>query len=165
MRWGPPVLVCAFVVLAAGPAAAVPQADERTSVKIFAPRRGSEVCSRVFPLARVVRGPRILRATMAALVAGPTRAERRRGYRGFFSAKTSGTVLRAFTRGSVAFVDFANFSTLIPNASSSCGSASLLAQLNRTVRQFPGIKRAVYSFNGSRKAFYEWLQRPVPAAG
>jgi hypothetical protein len=60
-------------------------------------------------------------------------------------------------------VDFRNFSRLIPNASSSCGSAMLLAQLNRTATQFPTVRRAVYSFNGDRHAFYEWLQREPPA--
>lgn len=28
--------------------------------------------------------------------------------------------------------------------------------------QFPTVRRAVYSFNGSRRAFYEWLQRAEP---
>ena len=65
--------------------------------------------------------------------------------------------------GGVAFVDFRDFSRVIPNASSSCGSRLLLAQLDRTATQFPTVKRAVYSFDGSRTAFYEWLQRPAPA--
>jgi hypothetical protein len=64
----------------------------------------------------------------------------------------------------VAYVDFRDFSRVIPNASSSCGSALLLAQLNRTAVQFPTVQRAVYSFNGSRSAFYEWLQRAAPAS-
>jgi hypothetical protein len=38
----------------------------------------------------------------------------------------------------------------------------LLAQLGRTATQFPAVDRAVYSFNGSRRAFYEWLQRDAP---
>ena len=62
----------------------------------------------------------------------------------------------------VAYVDFRNFSRVIPSASSSCGSALLLAQLDRTAMYFPTIRRAVYSFNGSTKAFYEWLQRSPP---
>ena len=49
-----------------------------------------------------------------------------------------------------------------PTASTSCGSALLLAQLDRTARQFVAVKRAIYSFNGSRRVFYEWLQREPP---
>jgi hypothetical protein len=61
-----------------------------------------------------------------------------------------------------AYVDFRNFSRLLPGASSSCGSASLLAQLDRTATQFPTVSRAIYSFNGNRRAFYEWLQLSPP---
>jgi hypothetical protein len=62
----------------------------------------------------------------------------------------------------VAAIDFEDFRRTIPNASSSCGSALLLAQLDRTAMQFPTVSRAVYSFNGSRRAFYEWLQLSPP---
>ena len=65
-------------------------------------------------------------------------------------------------RRSVAYVDFRDFSRLIPNASSSCGSALLLAQLDRTTMQFPTVKRTVYSFAGNSRAFYEWLGREAP---
>jgi len=67
------------------------------------------------------------------------------------------------TKG-VAYVDLRNFSRVIPNASSSCGSALLLAQLDRTAKQFPNVRRSVYSFNGSARAFYEWLQRSPPTS-
>jgi hypothetical protein len=39
---------------------------------------------------QVVVVPRLLRGTMQALLAGPARAERARGYGGWFSAKTAG---------------------------------------------------------------------------
>ena len=45
----------------------------------------------------------------------------------------------------------------------SCGSAMLLAQLDRTATRFPTVTRAVYSFDGSRRAFYEWLQMTTPS--
>jgi hypothetical protein len=67
----------------------------------------------------------------------------------------------AIVRGT-ARVDFRDFSRVVPNASSSCGSALLLAQLDRTATQFPTVRRAVYSFDGSVRAFYEWLQRSPP---
>jgi len=38
-----------------------------------------------------------------------------------------------------------------------------LAQLNTTARQFSSVRRAVYSFEGDRHAFYEWLQRGSPS--
>jgi hypothetical protein len=52
---------------------------------------------------------------------------------------------------------------VIPNASTSCGSAALLAQLDHTLLQFPAIDATIYSINGSPEAFYEWLQYEPPA--
>jgi hypothetical protein len=53
---------------------------------------------------------------------------------------------------------------VIPNASTSCGSAGLLAQLDGTARDFDGVSRTLYSFDGDSVVFYEWLQMGVPDA-
>jgi hypothetical protein len=103
-----------------------------------------------------------LKGTLQALLRGPTPGERRRGYGGWFSAKTAGMLRSVRLARGVAYVDFRDFRRVVPNASSSCGSALLLAQLDRSVTQFPAARRAVYSFDGSRAAFYEWLQRSPP---
>lgn len=99
---------------------------------------------------------------MRALLRGPTAAERARGYGGWFSSRTAGRLRAVSASNGVARIDFEDFSRLIPGASSSCGSALLLAQLDRTALQFPTVRRAVYSFGGSQRAFYEWLQRSPP---
>jgi hypothetical protein len=104
----------------------------------------------------------LLKGTIQALLAGPMKSERARGYGGWFSAKTAGHLNGVRIVHGVAFVDFRSFARDIPNASTSCGSALLLAQLDRTATQFLTVKHTVYSFNGSRHAFYEWLQREAP---
>jgi len=103
-------------------------------------------------------------ALVSTAVAGPTKAEQARGYGGWFSAKTAGHLRDVRIVRGVAFIDFDNFAGDIPNASTSCGSALLLAQLDRTAKQFSTVTRTVYSFNGSRHAFYEWQQREPPEA-
>jgi hypothetical protein len=60
-------------------------------------------------------------------------------------------------------VDFKDLRDVIPNASSSCGSAGLLAQLDSTAMQF-GATRTLYSIDGNPQTFYEWLQRSVPGS-
>lgn len=145
----------------AAPGAAAP--DRRVPVRIYAPKGAVGArCDAVRPLRREVRPPAVLAGALRALLAGPTRAERRAGYGGWFSPKTAGSLRSVRLAGSTAFVDFHDFSRTIPNASTSCGSALLLAQLDRTARQFPAVARAIYSFDGSRRAFYEWLQRATP---
>ena len=132
-------------------------------VKVFFPRGNPGLrCDRVLPVTRRVPAPAVLRGAMAALLRGPTVTERRQRYGGWFSAKTARMLRSVRLAAGVAYIDLRDFRRLIPNASSSCGSALLLAQLDRTATQFPTVRLAVYSFNGSRRAFYEWLQRSPP---
>lgn len=156
-------LGCSALVALALVSTAAPEAGGRPhTVAVFVSRGVGSNCGRVLPLPRTVYGPQLLRGAMQALLAGPTRVERARGYSGWFSAKTAGHLRSVRISDRVAYVDFRDFASDIPNASTSCGSTLLLAQLNRTAKQFPTVKRAIYSFDGSRRAFYEWLQREPP---
>jgi hypothetical protein len=65
--------------------------------------------------------------------------------------------------GGTGFAGFRDFRRLLPNASSSHGSAALLAELDATLKQFPTIKRTLYAFNGDVAAFYTWLQLEPPS--
>jgi hypothetical protein len=154
------VLLAAFASAGAAPTS---PAATSVPVRIYAPRGDlGQRCDRVLPLRRSVLAPAVLTNALRALLRGPTRAERRHGYGGWFSTGTAGMLRSvAIVRGT-ARVDFRDFSRVVPNASSSCGSALLLAQLDRTATQFPTVRRAVYSFDGSVRAFYEWLQRSPP---
>ncbi len=172
-RGGTTARLCALVAAAVAVVAVEASADpgresaraqgQTVRVKVFLPRGDpGPRCDRVLPLWRSVRGAAVLTGAMRDLLRGPTAAERRRGYRGWFSTRTAGMLRSVRIERGVAYIDFADFSPLVPNASSSCGSALLLAQLDRTATQFPSVRRAVYSFGGSRHAFYEWLQRSPP---
>ncbi len=132
-------------------------------VKVFFPRGKVGVdCGRVQSRYRHVRAPAVLRGALSELLRGPTAGERHLGYGGWFSGRTAGRLNSVRLSGGVARVDFRDFRKIIPNASTSCGSAMLLAQLDRTVLQFATVHRVVYSFNGSVRRFYEWLQLSPP---
>jgi hypothetical protein len=51
---------------------------------------------------------------------------------------------------------------LIASAAAPRSRTVSIFALDRTAKQFPTVSRAVYSFDGSRPAFYRWLQRDVP---
>lgn len=160
------VLVAVGTLAGATTSRSAPAPAARLGVDVFAPRGApGPSCARVRPLRRTVATPAVLTGAMHALLAGPTAAERRAGYGGWFSARTAGKLRSVRISRAVAYIDFHDLSRLIPNASSSCGSALLLAQLDRTATQFHTVDRAVYSFDGSRRAFYEWLQREPPRVG
>jgi Sporulation and spore germination len=154
--------VAASAAAATGSVARVRTAST-ARVKVFFPRgQVGRECSRVQSRYRSVRAPAVLRGALTELLRGPTAGERRLGYGGWFSGRTAGRLNSVRLRGAIARVDFRDFRRIIPNASASCGSAMLLAQLDRTVLQFPTVHRVVYSFDGSVRRFYEWLQLSPP---
>lgn len=112
---------------------------------------------------RTVAGEPGLLVALQKLAEGPTAAEKAQGLGGWFTEATAGAVRSAKIENGVATVDFEDLRSLIPNASSSCGSAMLLTQLDQTAKQFPWVTRTRYSINGSATDFYEWLQMEVPA--
>jgi len=94
------------------------------------------------------------------LVAGPTGEEAARGADAIvFSVETSGTVQSVTLDNGLLSVDFSDFREVIANASTSCGSMSLLSQLNTTAFQFEEVERVRYLIEGSCDAFSNWLQR------
>jgi hypothetical protein len=149
------------VAIDIGPAA--PPAGTETAARVFfTPTPVEQDCGAVRAVSRTVAGPGVLREAMNQLLAGPTAAERAAGLTSWFSPATAGTLNAVTVSNRTARIDFDDFSGIIPNASTACGSATLLAQLNATATQFPTVDRAVYSFNGDVAAFYAWLQLSPP---
>jgi putative hemolysin len=139
-------------------------AEAMTTVEVFFTNETlGDPCAEVFPIARQVPADAPAVEAVAALLAGPTPDERAQGYGGWFSAETDGLLRSVGVADGTARVDFADLRPVIPNASTSCGSAALLAQLDRTLLQFPEIDATIYSINGSPEEFYEWLQYEAPA--
>lgn len=143
----------------------VPGTDEAmTTVEVhFANEELGDPCGEVFPVARQVPAGTAAVEAVAALLAGPTPDERAQGYGGWFSAETEGLLRSVGVSDGTARVDFADLRPVIPAASTSCGSTALLAQLDRTLLQFPEIDATVYSIDGSPEVFYEWLGYEAPA--
>lgn len=119
-------------------------------------------CEAVVPVTRVVDSPAVLTSAFEALLAGPNEEELEAGYGSWFSAETGWSVDSVTISDGVARIDFSEDSEPIPNASTSCGSMALRAQLDSTAMQFPTVERTVYSFGGDVAAFYHWLQSDVP---
>ena len=100
-----------------------------------------------------------VRTALEWLIRGPTPEERAAGIRSWFSDGTVGALksVEMDAAGHV-IVDFEDLHRLIPNASSSAGSAMLLQELEGTVFQFPEIESVEFRINGSCDLFWEWLQ-------
>ena len=98
-------------------------------------------------------------AAFESLVAGPTIDEQASGAGSFFSAETTGVVASAVADDGVLVVNFDDLRSVIPNASTTCGSMALLAQLTTTAFQFDDVERVRYEIDGSCDTFAGWLQR------
>lgn len=137
-------------------------ATDTATVNVYFTPEGSE-CDVAQPYPREVQLPRVLTGAMEQLLAGPTAAERAAGATSFlFDEGTAGMLRSVNIRDRVAHVNFRDLRSVIPNASTSCGSASLLSQLDATATQFPTVDGTRYSINGSEATFYNWLQLAVP---
>jgi hypothetical protein len=100
-----------------------------------------------------------MRFALEALIEGPTPAEEEMGLNSFFSSATAGMLNHVRVADGVAYIDFQDFSGIIPNASTSAGSRELIDQIAGTVFQFDSVREMELSFNGSCEAFWNWLQR------
>ena len=100
----------------------------------------------------------VLRASLTALLAGPTAEETEAGLTSLFSASTASLLRSVTLQDGHAIVDFGDLRQVIPSASSSAGSAILLSQLDGTVFRFPTVRSAEYRIDSSCTTFTEWLQ-------
>ena len=137
-------------------------ADAEEYELFLLPAETGDDCTEVVAVTRAATDEAGPADALDQLLAGPTEEDESEDLRSWFSAETAGMLNSVEVTDGTAEVDFQNFSAIIPNASSSCGSASLLAQLDNTVLQFPDVEEVVYSFDGDRDAFYEWLQMSAP---
>jgi len=130
------------------------------TVEVFYSLADSSDCGNVRSFVRSI-GDEIdpYRSTFQLLVAGPTEDETTAGAGSFFSSETADVVKSAVLTDGVLSVDFADLRPLIPNASTSCGSQALLAQLNSTAFQFEPVERTRHLIDGSCNDFANWLQR------
>lgn len=104
-----------------------------------------------------------IRATLEALLGGPTGEERAAGLQSFFSEETAGALESIVVEDGLAVVDFTD-AILVTNASTSTGSEFFLAELNANLVQFAEIERIEYRVNGRCEAFWGWLQRECRVA-
>ena len=131
-------------------------------VRVFFIPGGSDPCGTVAPVVRKVAGPVSAEIALRELLAGPTSGEAAAGFTSLFGPPTADVLLGVVVVDGIARVSFRDLRRIIPNASSSCGSAALLGALDATLARLPGIRGARYSFGGDEAAFYEWLQMAPP---
>ena len=133
-----------------------------TELRVYfnnAQRAGTEAdCAIVFALPRQVpKTEGVAAAALRQLFAGPTDGERAAGYRSPFSAATAGLLTRIHIEHGTAYVDLHDPRAHLAGVTSSCGAAEFGAQVERTLRQFPTVRRVILAIDGEPQRFYEWM--------
>lgn len=142
---------------------AVPTTPPTMTVTVYfgntALNPGAQDCSKVYPVQRIAPSSAdVAGAALQQLFLGPTPAEKENGYVSTFSAATRDILIRVRVRGDTAYVDLNDVRQIIPNASTSCGSAAFLAEMGTTVQEAAKVRRVLYAIAGDPAPFWEWLQ-------
>lgn len=139
------------------------QSDQSVTIYFNNPRRstasGSNDCGVVYGVERIIseQGD-IYQAALEQLFQGPSNAEKAQGYTSFFTSETRSILKSVKVNGFTAYVDLADIRSLIPNASSSCGSAELLSQIEETLKHDRKITKVIIAIDGNPQTFYDWVQ-------
>ncbi len=142
------------------PSSTTTEPPDMQELQVFFATGDGTDCSEVTGFVRSVdAGLDQVSAALQLLVTGPTVEEMAAGAGSFFSAESEGALRSVSATDETLVVDFRDMRQMLSNASTSCGSESLLAQLNSTVFQFGSIERVRYEIDGSCDDFSNWLQR------
>ncbi|HEX8748028.1 MAG TPA: GerMN domain-containing protein [Pyrinomonadaceae bacterium] len=161
------VLLCLAVIIE-GDTYATAQ-TKTTTIKVYYANEkrnpNADPCGLVFPVNRVIpKTSGVARAALEQLFEGPTEREKAQGYYSWFSPKTKSVLKSIVIKNKRAYVNFKPdaFSILPGGISTSCGSSQFLSEMEKTLRQFPSIKKIFYAIDGNPAEFYEFLQGECP---
>jgi spore germination protein GerM len=140
---------------------------QAASVKVFLvnPKLhpNNDNCDKVAATTRTIPSTSaVATAALEELFRGATAAEKSAGYESLFSADTAGVLKKVNIKSGVAYVNLrADATTKLASATSSCGRATFIAQVESTVKQFKSVKKVYYAIEDSPKAFFEWMEFDV----
>ncbi len=128
-------------------------------------------CGKVLPVGRKISAhEKMPEVALSMLFWGPAESEKVQGFSSIFSENTRGAVNIIEVIDGVAHVNLRKevkgktIYEALNGANTSCGSMQFFAQVERTASHFPNVKQVVFSIDGDKKAFYEWMQRDVPTS-
>jgi len=118
-----------------------------------------EDCDKVYPVKRsITKTLGVAKASLEELFNGPTEEEKSEGYVSWFSQETKDILKSVKIEDNTAYVNLEDIRQIVPNVSTSCGSAEFLAEVETTLKQFSTLDRVIIAIDGKPSTFYEWTQ-------
>ncbi len=136
---------------------------QNTQVKIYLgnseknPRQDD--CGKVFATTRnVPKTKSPAKAALEELFKGVTDEEKAKNYESVFSAESTSILNRLNIKNGTAYVNFnSSIQTKVSSASANCARDMFFAQIEKTLKQFPNIKKVFYAIEGKPADFYDWI--------
>lgn len=119
-----------------------------------------EDCSKVKAVYRKVpKTKAVARVALNELFKGPTKKEKEAGLFSWFT-KDSKHILKNITiKNGYAYVNFDKWVLEhMGNATTSCGGANFISEIETTLKQFPTVKKVFYAIEKNPLEFYDWMQ-------
>ena len=116
-------------------------------------------CTKVFPTTRQIpKTKATATAALEELFKGVTKEEEAKTFWSFSPAETKGILKSVTVKGGGAYVNFTNrVYEQMGTATTSCGGG-FFSSVEKTLLQFPTIKKVYYAVEGDTNGFYEWVQ-------
>lgn len=117
-------------------------------------------CGKVYPVTRrIPKTKAVAAAALEELFKGATPEEQARGYTAFPAAESSGILKSVRIKNNAAYVNFKSVITeRFERAATACGNQFVTAQIEMTLKQFPGVKKVFYAIEGRPCDYYYWLE-------
>lgn len=118
-----------------------------------------EDCRQVHPVERTIpKMSAVARAALEELFKGATPEEKTKGYISFSPEETKGILKSVKVKKGSAYINFNKVVyEQLGSATSSCGGG-FFSSIEKTLLQFPTIKKVFYAIEGSPRDFYDWVQ-------
>lgn len=140
------------------------QKSETTTIKVYFSdtknNENFEDCGKVRAVTRTIpKTAAVGKAALEELFKGPTAEEEKSGLVSVFSENTKDILISIKIKNGAAYINLkGEVIQKLGNATSSCGSDGYYASIEKTLFQFPTIKKLFFAIEGKPADYYEWMQ-------
>ncbi len=140
------------------------QKSETMTIKLyFTDSRNNpnvEDCAKVRAVTRTIpKTNAVAKAALEELFKGATKTEEADELSSIFSEETKDILISVKIKKGVAYINFkGKVVEILGNATTSCGGSSYYASVEKTLKQFPTIKKIFYAIEGNPTEYYDWMQ-------
>lgn len=152
------LLICVVSLTAFG------QSSKQLTIKIYLSdgndNANFEDCGKTRAVQRTIpKTEAVAKTALDELVKGATETEKAQNLSSIFSEESKSIIKSVNIKKGAAYVNLDDW--VVSNlgaATTSCGAFMFVTPIEKTLMQFPTVKRVFFAIEGSPKDFYDWMQ-------